>query len=213
MKTIRDEKTSIKKLLKENNLGIKLDIGCGQNKNPGFIGMDIRPGPGVDIVQNLERFPWKLPNESVSFAVASHVLEHIKPTLPDAKLVALIDLLKTKKLLSDKEVAQYIGEYDHFGTFMRFMDEVWRILKPGGHFAFVVPYAGSQGYWQDPTHINPLNEVTLAYFDPMDRSGLYHIYKPLPWKIVPNTLSFNVHGFMEVVLEKRLIDKTYGIKK
>ena len=207
----RDD-ASIKKLLKDNNLGIKLDIGCGGNKRPGFIGMDIRAGEGVDIVQNLEQFPWPLPDESVSLATASHVLEHIKPTLPDPKLVSLINLLKDKKILSEKEIREYIGDYDHFGTFMRFMDEVWRILKPGAQFAFVVPYAGSQGFWQDPTHVNPINEVTLAYFDPLDTSGFYNIYKPKPWKIVPGTLSWNVHGFLEVVLEKRLIDKSYGIK-
>lgn len=203
---------STRTLLKKNNLGIKLDIGCGANKHPGFVGMDVRPGPGVDVVQNLEQFPWPLPDESVSFAVASHVLEHIKPTLPDAKLVALIDLLEKKKILSKKDIKAHIGEYDHFGTFIRFMDEVWRILKPGGQFAFVVPYAGSQGYWQDPTHVNPINEITLAYFDPMDRSNFYTIYRPKPWRIVPNTLSFNIHGFLEVVLEKRIIDKSYGTK-
>lgn len=204
---------STKALLKNKNLGIKLDIGCGESKQADFVGMDVRPGPGVDIVHNLERFPWPLPDESVSFAMASHVLEHIRPTMPDAKLVALIDLLKSKKVLSDKEIKAGIGEYDHFGTFMRLMDEIWRVLRVGAKFAFVVPYAGSQGYWQDPTHVNPINEVTLAYFDPADRSGFWHIYRPKPWRIVPNTLSFNVHGFLEVVLEKRAITDTHHVKK
>ena len=72
-----------------------------------------------------------------------------------------------------------------------------------------VPYAGSQGYFQDPTHCNPCNEVTWAYFDPLDRSGLWGIYKPKPWKIIADSLSWNVNGNMEVVLEKRLIDKSY----
>src|SRR3990167_451721 len=67
----------IAKLLADHNQGIKLDIGCGENKNVGFVGMDIRPGVGVDIVQNLEKFPWPLPDECVSIAVASHVVEHI----------------------------------------------------------------------------------------------------------------------------------------
>lgn len=166
----------VSRILKENNLGIKLDIGCGGNKQPGFVGMDIRPMPGVDIVQDLESQPWKLPNDCVSLAVASHVLEHINPA--------------------------------KFG-FINFMDEVWRILKPGAHFMIVVPYAGSQGYWQDPTHVNPITEVTLAYFDPMDRSNFWTIYKPKPWKIVPGSLHFQMDGFLEVVLEKRIIDKTY----
>lgn len=171
----------IARILQKNNQGIKLDIGCGENKQPGgFVGMDIRKFPGVDIVQDLESFPWSLPDESVSFAVASHVIEHINPAR---------------------------------GTFLKFMDEVWRVLKPGGKFAISLPYAGSPGYWQDPTHCNPCNEITWAYFDPLDQSGLYFIYKPRPWKIIPETLSWQVNGFMELVLEKRLIDKSYGIKE
>lgn len=210
MKDVKNRKDNVKKLLRENNLGIKLDIGCGENKQEGFIGMDVRPFKGVDIVQNLEKFPWILPDNSVSMAVASHVLEHINPALPDSKLVALINLLKEKKILNEKEIIENIGEYDHFGTFIRFMDEVWRILKPRGRFAFVVPYAGSIGYFQDPTHINPINEVTMAYFDPLDFSGLWRIYKPKPWKIISNT--WNNGGTLEIVLEKRLIDKSYETK-
>ncbi len=170
---------TIKQLLKEKS-GIRLDIGCGSNKQPGFIGMDYRPVEGVDIVQDLEEFPWKdLPDESVLVAIASHVLEHINP----AK-----------------------------GTFIRFMDEVWRILKPEGEFAIVVPYAGSPGYWQDPSHINPITENTLEYFDPLGRSKgqLYRIYKPKPWKIKEGTLSLKKTGNLEVVLIKRREDPSYG---
>jgi len=205
-KQIRKSKT-IDEILKINNQGIKLDIGCGSRKQDGFVGMDIREAPGVDIVQNLEKFPWSLPDESISLATASHVLEHINPSLPDPKLVALINLLKTKKVLSDKEIKDYIGEYDHFGTFIRFMNEVWRILKPKGRFAFVVPYAGSPGYFQDPTHVNPISEATVAYFDPLDLSNLWTIYRPYPWKIVQNF--WNNGGNLEVILEKRLIDSSY----
>jgi SAM-dependent methyltransferase len=168
---------SIAKILKENARGINLDIGCGANKQPGFVGMDIRKEPGVDIVQDLETQPWCLPDECVSFVVASHVLEHINPA--------------------------------RFG-FINVMNEIWRICKPGAQFAIAVPYAGSPGYWQDPTHVNPINEVTWAYFDPLDRSGLWNIYKPKPWKILKCT--FQMEGFMEVLLEKRIEDKTYGKK-
>ena len=36
----------------EKNSGILLDIGCGENKNKGFVGMDKRPLEGVDIVHD-----------------------------------------------------------------------------------------------------------------------------------------------------------------
>jgi SAM-dependent methyltransferase len=96
------------------------------------------------------------------------------------------------------------------GGFLRFMDEVWRVLKPGAQFAIAVPYAGSVGYWQDPTHCNGCNEITWAYFDPLEPNtggALYKIYKPKPWKI--ESLTWSCVGNMEVVLQKRLEDRSY----
>lgn len=162
----------IKELLKKNN-GIRLDIGCGATKHEGFVGMDVRKLPGVDIVQDLEKFPWKLPNESVSIMIASHVVEHINPA---------------------------------GGIFLKFMDECWRVLKPGGEFLISCPYATSPGMFRDPTHCNFINEETWAYLDPYDpfyNGQLYAIYQPKPWQIKPNTLSWHDNGNLEVVLVKR----------
>jgi len=95
----------------------------------------------------------------------------------------------------------------HGGVFLRFMDEVWRILKYGGEFMIATPYAGSHGYWQDPTHCNPCNETTWTYFDPLDPSGLYRFYRPRPWKIKHSL--WRSYGNMEIILEKRRIDPSY----
>lgn len=59
--------------------GIKLDIGCGQWKNKGHVGLDIRPLEGVDIVHDVTVFPWPLPGECVIQAWCSHLVEHINP--------------------------------------------------------------------------------------------------------------------------------------
>ena len=206
-KKVIKKKSKIDVLLEKNNLGCKLDIGCGGKKQVGFIGMDVRQLPGVDIVHNLEQFPFPLPDESVSLATASHVLEHINPGSTDPRLVALINLLEKKNILSKKEIKDAIGEVETFGVFMSFMNEVWRILKPKGRFAFVVPYAGSPGFFQDPTHINPITEATLSYFDPLDRSGMWGIYRPYPWKIIES--HFDTIGNLEVLLEKRIVDFSY----
>lgn len=159
--------------LLQKNSGIKLDIGCGENKQEGFIGMDIRDMKGVDIVHDVTKYPWPLPDDSVLLALASHLVEHINPA--------------------------------DFG-FINFMNEVWRVMKPGGEWMMVLPYAGSPGYWQDPTHVNPCNEVTWHYFDPLANADgqmtmLWTIYKPKPWKI--KFSAHNPNGNMEVVLVKR----------
>lgn len=163
----------IEELLKEKG-GIRLDIGCGANKQPGFVGIDMLDLPGVDIVHDLEEFPWPLPDNCVLTATASHVLEHINPVK---------------------------------GVFINFMNEVWRVMKPGGQFAFVVPYAGSHGYYQDPTHCNPINETTMGYFDPLHESQLYQFYQPKPWEI--KFQAANRTGVLECLLIKRDEDPSY----
>lgn len=154
---------------------VKIDLGCGANKHPNFFGVDVRPLPGVDLVQDLDQFPWALPDACADLVVASHLIEHIDPT--------------------------------KFG-FIKFMNEVWRILKPDGEFAFVTPYAGSPGYWQDPTHVNPVSHRTLWYFDPLHESQYYRIYTPKPWKIKAS--NHNPVGNLEGVLIKRREDPSYG---
>ncbi|MBP6860214.1 MAG: hypothetical protein KBC38_01465 [Candidatus Pacebacteria bacterium] len=57
---------------------MKLDIACGQNKRPGFVGIDIAPGEGVDIVHDLEVYPWPIKDHSVSEMHVSHYVEHVK---------------------------------------------------------------------------------------------------------------------------------------
>lgn len=58
---------------------MKLDIACGQNKQKGFKGIDIVPGPEVDFVWDLEKFPWEpIPDESVEEVYVAHYAEHTK---------------------------------------------------------------------------------------------------------------------------------------
>lgn len=59
--------------------GIRLDIGCGANKQLGFVGMDKQALPGVDIVHDWNVYPWPLPDACVTTVIASHVVEHVNP--------------------------------------------------------------------------------------------------------------------------------------
>lgn len=168
----------VKKLLAKEESGlIKIDLGCGSNKQPGFIGVDYRKLAGVDIVQDLEQFPWPLPDGCATLVVAGHVVEHINP----AK-----------------------------GTFIKFMNEVWRITKFGGQFMISTPYAGSRGYWSDPTHINGCTIETWGFFDPLHPINTYGIYRPLPWAVQPQS-TYRVDGNMEILLQKRRIDASYHV--
>jgi SAM-dependent methyltransferase len=105
---------------------------------------------------------------------------------------------------ADMLVASHLVEHinPHKGGFIKFMDEAWRVMKYGGQFLISTPFAGSYGYFQDPTHINPCNDSTFWYFDPMKNHGsLYNVYKPKPWKVVKE--AWDMQGNLEVLLEKR----------
>jgi hypothetical protein len=71
----------VTKLLKKYKRGVRLDLGCGGNKQEGFIGVDKRKLSNVDIIHDLEVFPYPFPDDSVSVILMSHVVEHIKPWL------------------------------------------------------------------------------------------------------------------------------------
>ncbi len=55
---------------------IRLDLGCGKNKKPGFVGCDVIKFDGVDEVLDLSK-PWPWKDGSVSEVHSSHFLEHL----------------------------------------------------------------------------------------------------------------------------------------
>lgn len=57
---------------------VRIDLGCGNAKRDGFIGLDYMEGPQVDHVVNLtsDRYPFE--DNSVDEVFSSHFLEHIE---------------------------------------------------------------------------------------------------------------------------------------
>jgi ubiquinone/menaquinone biosynthesis C-methylase UbiE len=56
---------------------VKLHIACGQQKQPGFKGVDTAKYPEVDFVWDLEKFPWKpFEDGSVEEVYCAHYIEH-----------------------------------------------------------------------------------------------------------------------------------------
>ena len=58
--------------------GLQIELGCGQNKRAGFIGIDKQRFPDVDVVMDLntERLPFD--DDSVDYVYTSHAFEHIQ---------------------------------------------------------------------------------------------------------------------------------------
>ncbi len=116
---------------------MKLDIGCGAKKQEGYIGVDFIKHEGVDIVCDLEEFPWPFEDNSIREVRAWHILEHIE-----------------RRKFFDAKGGPCV------------MSEVWRILEPNGLFHVGAPWGLTIQYIQDPTHCNPVIDRTFYYFDP-----------------------------------------------
>ena len=109
---------------------IKLDLGCGQNKQEGFLGVDKYEAPGVDVVHDLLEFPWPWADNSVLEVRCSQFFEHIPGRLRP-----------------------------------RFMEELWRILKPNHGAVFVTPSWKNERAYGDFTHEwPPVTRWTYLYF-------------------------------------------------
>jgi SAM-dependent methyltransferase len=56
----------------------RLDLGCGNCKKEGTLGIDIEPLDSVDYLLNLEQEPLPFPDKSVEYIHSSHFFEHIE---------------------------------------------------------------------------------------------------------------------------------------
>ena len=126
-----------------------LDLGCGKfPRNPyqraRLSGIDIRAMPetgGFDYkVANLVVQPIPFADDLFGSVSAFDFVEH---------------------------VPRILATPDGSGTvfpFVRLMQEVWRVLAPGGLFYALTPAFPNPEAFVDPTHVNIITDATHAYF-------------------------------------------------
>ena len=131
-----------------------LDLGCGKfPRNPysrgALCGVDIRPlqdrpssaQPGFDYrVANLAIDPIPFDDDSFGSVSAYDFIEHVPRILPSA------------------------NGRDTVFPFVRLMNEVWRVLAPGGRFYALTPAFPNAEAFTDPTHVNIITDQTHTYF-------------------------------------------------
>lgn len=60
---------------------MKLNLGCGKNKIPGYLGVDISKTNATDIIHDLNKFPYPFKANSVDEILMDNVLEHLIDTV------------------------------------------------------------------------------------------------------------------------------------
>jgi SAM-dependent methyltransferase len=58
-----------------------LDIGCGTNKVPGSVGMDINPRTAADVIHDLDLLPYPFDDDEFDEVIGRHVIEHVRDPL------------------------------------------------------------------------------------------------------------------------------------
>jgi predicted SAM-dependent methyltransferase len=54
-----------------------LDLGCGIHKFPGSVGLDVVPLDTVDVVHDLNAFPYPFEPNTFDAVRMTHVVEHL----------------------------------------------------------------------------------------------------------------------------------------
>jgi len=56
---------------------MKLNLGCGNDNIKGYTNLDIKEGRNVNIVHNLNEFPYPFKDNTIEEIRMSHILEHL----------------------------------------------------------------------------------------------------------------------------------------
>lgn len=56
---------------------LRINFGCGQFPEPGWVNVDVDPRAKADVQHDLEQFPYPFETASADAIMASHVLEHL----------------------------------------------------------------------------------------------------------------------------------------
>lgn len=119
---------------------IKLDVACGQSKKEGYTGIDIVEMPGVDIVHDLEKYPWPIDSDSVTDIWCCHYIEHVSDLFaffneiyriltPGGKVEFKAPYWNSRRAWQDPTHKQAISE-----TTFSYVSEGWRNANKLSHY-------------------------------------------------------------------------------
>ncbi len=126
-----------------------LDLGCGSRPHNPYNSAELH---GVDITEPSTVLP-------LTFRQANLAVDAIP--YPDHYFdsVSAFDVLE--------HVPRVLGTADGKSTrlpFIELMNEIWRVLVPGGRLYALTPAYPHGAAFQDPTHVNIITGVTHHYF-------------------------------------------------
>jgi SAM-dependent methyltransferase len=156
------------------------DIGCGPIKLDGYIGIDLKELPGVDIIHDLNNIPWPIQRNSADLVIASHVIEHVDNAIefmeeihailkPGGKAVIKYPHFSQrcafqdpthKRFMTVESLDYFIIGSESFGIYSNFeFKNVSKILNINNDIGFLIGKLDSDAYEKFFCHIFPAWQV------------------------------------------------------
>lgn len=130
----------------------KLNLGCGPDVRStlqGWVSMDaFHPDPRV-VKHDMARTPWPFLDGQFDYVYASHVLEHVP------------------LIYRERDGVQRDVLFD-------VMEELHRVLKPGGELHIIVPFGGRGMGYSNPQHYRQWRPDWLRWWDPSNEEGSHY---------------------------------------
>jgi len=181
-----------------------LDIGCGKNKVPGAEGLDLVKLDTVDIVHDLNKFPYPIEDSTYDEIYCNHVLEHVND---------LVAVMKEIYRIGKNHATVYIR-----GPHCSCSKTVWLdpTHKRGLSIGMFGGYFSRGGNWSYYSNVNfQVRKIQLNYTLSGGKTAIPNfISKPLTWLANLNRLSqelcervwsYWVGGFEEIFIELVII--------
>lgn len=146
---------------KEDEKVLRLDLACGNNKKEGFLGVDIAIDTQADYLCDLDSYPWRLKKIVRNEDGSVEILEE------DSMDMISESIWIHGHVIEDNSVYEIHCSHfiEHVANIKAFMEEIYRILIPGGRVTFYAPYYSSVRAMQDYTHKRFISEATFLYFN------------------------------------------------
>ena len=114
-----------------------LDVGCGLNKFPGAIGLDVNPRGRADVIADLDHFPYPFRDGTFAEVRAIHVIEHV------AQPIAMLE--EFHRLLGAG--GRVVIATPHYTDFSSFCDPTHRWHLNSFSFRYFGEQHGGFGYY------------------------------------------------------------------
>lgn len=117
-----------------------LNLGCGGDYRDGWVNVDLDPTGSLKIDRQMDfrKIPWPLEDASFGLVYMGNVIEHIPHEFPGVEKNGFIAVL----------------------------EEIHRILRPGGYAVFTTPHWRAEDVVRDPTHTRAIHPWNFIYFTP-----------------------------------------------